>query len=60
MSSTADVVAYVGLKLQDSEFLEDLKRFIEGHAINGIRFVTLHEKALTVGREGGRYRSSIV
>jgi hypothetical protein len=46
MSSTADVVAYVGLKLQHSEFVEDLKRFIEGHAINGIRFVTLNEEAL--------------
>jgi hypothetical protein len=55
-STVVDVVAYVGLKLQHFEFVEDLKRFIEHYAINGIRFLTLTQKALdlygiTAGKE---------
>jgi hypothetical protein len=45
-STTADVVAYVGLKLQHLDFVEELKRFIEGHDIDGMQFLSLDLNAL--------------
>jgi hypothetical protein len=45
-SMVADVVAYVGWKLQHLEIVEDLKRFIQDQDVNGSLFLSLNNEAL--------------